>query len=86
MEKSKWSDVDYVRKYIEEKKYTPKTDMENLINMVLIHYEGELQDSDKDFYGVEDDREYPQSLMINIKDLDVYVNDNGGLEEFDYYS
>lgn len=86
MKKNKWSDMDYVRNYIEEKKYIPKTDIENLTIMVILYYEGELKDSGKEFYAIEDKREYPQNLMINTDDLDVYVNEHGGLEEFDYYS
>lgn len=85
MNKCNWNDVDYVREYIEGKKYTPETTMENLINMILNHYESELENDGKDFYAIEDKRDRIESLMINIEDLDVYVNKNGGLKEFDYY-
>lgn len=86
MNKNNWTDMDYVEDYIKGKEFTPKTSMENLIVNLILFYDGELQDSDMEFYAVEDKREYPQNLMINIGDLDAYVYDMGGLEEFDYYS
>ena len=85
MNKREWSDMDYVMNYIKEKKYVPKTDVENLATMLINHYDGELENSEKEFYAMEDKRTYPKNLMINIEDLDSYVYDSGGLEEFDYY-
>lgn len=85
-DKSKWSDIDYVKDYIRSKGYTPKTDLDNLAHMLINHYEGMLESENFECYAIPDNREFPNDLMIHIEDLDVYVSDSGGLEEFDYYS
>ena len=86
MNTKNWSDVDHIKNYINKKGYIPKTDLENLVHMIIAYYEGDLQDNGKEYYAIEDSRKPPYSLMINIEDLDAYIYDSGGLEEFDYYT
>ena len=64
--------------WIREQGYEPKTSMENLITMILLHYEGEVEDGESS-YNIENgnfDGTY-------IEAAQVYVQDNG-LAEFDY--
>lgn len=82
--KEKWCDMDYVAAWIRSVGYEPKTSMENLINMILAHYDNDEFYEDRMYYAVEDNREYPDNLMVFMPDIEAYVEDNGGLEEFDY--
>jgi hypothetical protein len=43
--------------------------MENLIDMIFLHYEGECEEEDKEF---------------NVEDCMEYVMNSGGIEMFDY--
>lgn len=80
-----WCDMDYMAAWIKNIGYQPKTSMENLINMILIHYDYDEFHEERNYYAIEDNREYPHCLMVFIPDVATYVDDNGGLEEFDYY-
>lgn len=81
----KWNDYDYMAWYIRKVGYEPKTDMENLISMVLLHYEAYLEEHEVVSYVDDEDRRpYPMCLMINWNDVGVFVNESGGWEEFDY--
>lgn len=75
-----WCDFDYMANWIRnECRYTPETEMENLISNVLAAYAEELEDSGLTYYC------YPtHSLMVNVDDVKEYVRDCGGLREFDY--
>lgn len=84
-QENKWCDYDYVAAWIKSVGYEPKTSMENLIEMVLSYYDIDEFHINRDYYAIEDNREYPNNLMIFIPDIEAYVRDNGGLEEFDYY-
>lgn len=78
--KEKWCDMDYVANLVMEHNYTPKTDMENLVSMTILHFEGETEDSSSGFfptYNCDD-------LMINIEGLAGFVEASGGFEAFDY--
>ena len=81
--KEKWCDMDYMADWIRSIGYEPKTSMENLIDMILAHYDLELEDYDRKFYT--DITESENDLMVSIEDVSCYVYDNGGLSEFDYY-
>ncbi len=76
----KWCDYDYMAVWIRSKNYTPKTTMENLIEMIFAHYDSEIEtgDSKYDWY-------LPDKEGIYTESCKEYVEDNGGLEEFDYY-
>jgi hypothetical protein len=53
----------------------------------LAYYEDDekYRENGYGYYKIKDKRKYPDNLMINIEDVSCYVNDNGGLKEFDYY-
>ena len=80
--KEKWGDYDYMANWIRSIRYEPKTSMENLIDMVLLHYDGCLDDEDKDFYT--DITKSENGFGISIADVSCFVEENGGLKEFDY--
>ena len=81
----KWSDYDYMAWYIRKVGYEPKTDMENLISIVLMNYKDYLDEHDVVSYvGDEDRRPYPMCLMVNWNDIGAFVEESGGWKEFDY--
>lgn len=76
--KEKWCDYDYMAAWIREQGYEPKTHIENLITMILLHYECEIEDGESS-YNTEDgnfDGTY-------IEAVQTYVQDNG-ISNFDY--
>lgn len=77
--KGKLCDYDYMAIWIRKHGYEPKTDMENLITMILLHYEGEIEDGESS-YDTENgnfDGTYAEAAQA-------FVMDSGGLVEFDY--
>lgn len=64
-----WTDCDYMAVWIRGKGYDPKTSMENLIDLIFLHYQGECEEEGKEF---------------NIEDCIEYVMNSGGIEMFDY--
>ncbi len=80
----KWCDMDYIANWIKQQGYLPKTSIENVSYKILDHYN--LEDFSNGYFEVEDNREYPDNLMINILDVAAYVEASGGIEEFDYVS
>lgn len=82
--KEKWCDYDYMAVWIRSKGYKPKTSMNNLITMILAHYDSTEEVNEKGYYGIKDTRKYPDNLMVNIPDIEEYVMEDGGLSEFDY--
>lgn len=81
--KNKWCDLDYVANWINESNYTPKTSLENLVEMIFAHYDGYLVDNNMEFYS--DIEESENGLMVSIKDISCFVEESGGCAEFDYY-
>lgn len=80
-----WCDLDYVASWIKEKGYKPKTSIENLCHMILGHYDYDENKVEQGYYAIKDEREYPDCLMVYMPDVEVYVEENGGFAEFDYY-
>lgn len=81
--KKEWCDCDYIASWINDLGYKPKTTIENLVEMIMSYYYGHLQDEDVCFYT---DIELSENgLMVSVEDISCFVNDNGGLKEFDYY-
>lgn len=80
--KDKWCDYDYVACWINSLGYKPNTSIENLVSMIVLYYDTYLEDNDADFYL--DMIESENDLMISIKDISAFVEDGGGLKEFDY--
>lgn len=59
--------------------YTPKTSIENLISMIVLSFDCD------DNYG-EFDAESGCGDGFTLKQCFQYIEDNGGYEEFDFYS
>lgn len=76
--KEKWCDYDYIAAWIREQGYEPKTDMENLITMILLYYEGEIEDGKSDY-----DTENGKFDGTYIEAVQTYVQDNG-ISNFDF--
>lgn len=76
--KEKWCDYDYMAAWIREQRYEPKTDMENLITMILLHYECEIEDEESSY-----DTANGNFDGTYIEAVQIYVQDNG-LVNFDY--
>lgn len=74
--KEKWCDMDRVAAWIMEQGYKPKTSMENLINMCILYFEGEMENEYAAAYDDDGD--------IMIENLAIFVEESGGLKEFDY--
>ena len=71
--KEKWCDMDYIAEWIRSCNYTIETDIENLINMILVQCE-ELEEI-----------RFNNNHKIIIDCIIEFVVDRGGLKEFDYY-
>lgn len=80
----KWCDCDYIANWVMNLGYNPKTNIENLVEMILSHYNCYLSNKDIEFY-IDKKKESENGLMISIEDVCCFVEDNGGLKEFDYY-
>lgn len=81
--KGKWCDYDYVANWIMELNYKPKTSIENLVEIIIAHYDGYLIDNNLTFYT--DIKKSENDSMISIEDINCFIRDSGGLKEFDYY-
>lgn len=81
--KNKWCDCDYVANWVRGLGYQPLTTIENLVWMVLSYYDNYLIDNDVNFYT--DIKESENDWMISIRDVSCFVEENGGLREFDYW-
>ena len=81
-------EANYVRYYSDIEKeiiadgYTPKTSMENLISMIILYFDCD------DNYGEFDEESgcggYGEGFTLER--CFQYIDDNGGYEEFDFYS
>lgn len=67
--KEKWCDYDHMANWIRSNGYKPKTGMNNLIDMIVLHYEGECEEENKEF---------------DVEECMEYVMSSGGIEMFDY--
>ena len=75
-------DMDIIANMIMEDGYKPKTDLENLIIMVLLLFESETEDSSSEFFPTYDF----ETMAINADGLKRFVYASGGWKEFDYYA
>lgn len=81
--KDKWCDYDYVAAWVMEMKYSPKTTIENIVKMIVAHYDSYLSDNNIEFYtDIEVSENEP---MISVEDVASFVVESGGLKEFDYW-
>lgn len=65
----KWCAYDHMAVWIRGTGYKIKTTMENLITMILLHFTNELEETNTEF---------------DIENCKNYVENSGGLAEFDY--
>lgn len=77
----KWCDYDTMAAWIREHGYEPKTSMENLIDMIFAHYECETENDKNSIYHPNNFIDCKNPWISGCK---VYVEDNGGVEEFNY--
>lgn len=75
-------DMDCVAELILASGYKPNTDLENLVCMLILHFEGETEDSSSEFFPTYNFK----SMTINIDGLKNFVEASGGFKAFDYYS
>lgn len=81
--KEKWCDCDYVAAWIKDMGYKPKTNIENLVEMIITAYDLYLTDNEVEFYS--DINKPENGSMISIVDIDCFIKEQGGLKEFDFY-
>lgn len=81
---NEWCDCDYVAAWVKNIGYKPKTSMENLVNKILAHYDLWLEYNHRSFYTDIEVSENQDGYMISTKDVSYFVEENGGLKEFDY--
>ena len=67
--KEKWCAYDHMAVWIRSKGYEPLTTMRYLIDMIMLHYEGECEEQDKEF---------------SVEGCIRFVEESGGIREFDY--
>lgn len=79
--KEEWCDYDYMAVWIREQEYEPKTSIKNLIEMMFLHYECEIEDDKNSIYHSNNFRDCQDPWISACK---AYVEESGGLEEFDY--
>lgn len=77
--KEKWCDFDRVADYVVKQGYVPKTSLENLVVMLVLHFEGAIEDEES-WFGPELDK----NGTYNVGGLAAYIETTGGLKEFDY--
>ena len=81
---NKWCDYDYIAAWIKNVGYKPKTSIENVTKMVIAHYDLYREEHEGAFYTDIEKSENQDGWMISTKDVSCFVEENGGLEEFDY--
>ena len=69
--KERWCMYDYMADAIRKTKYEIKTSMENLIDMIFLHAECNIECGE-------------EINMDDVVDIMEWVNESGGLKEFDY--
>lgn len=67
--KENWCACDHIAAWIRSKEYEPQTTMENLISMILIHYENEYEEKNQEF---------------TVEGCIEFIEASGGIREFDY--
>lgn len=77
--KDKWCDYDCMASWIRQQGYVPKTSMENLISMIFVYYEGEIGNHVSDY-----DTESGNFEGTYVEACQAFVEDSGGISEFDY--
>ena len=83
--KEKWCDYDYVANWIRSTDYEIKTTMENLATMIFLYYDMALEsdEENKGYYSAPYES-CTEDYAPNMADIICYVEENGGLKEFDF--
>ena len=71
---SRWNDMDRVAHWIESQGYEPRTSMENLVVVLMLHFEGDCE---------TENRDYPSSDEL-VEQIAIFVEQSGTLRDFDY--
>ena len=79
-----WCDYDYIASWIKSLGYKPKTSIENLTIMIVSHYDFYKAEYNRDFFTDIEKSENQDGWMISTKDVSCFVENYGGLQEFDY--
>lgn len=74
--KEKWCFMDYMAAWIRKQNYTIKTDMENLIIMAEEHHHVFNEDGSISCF---------KDIDKWAEDVQLFIEQSGGLQEFDYY-
>lgn len=73
-------DCDRIADWILEKGYTPKTTIENLVEKIILHF-----DCPDNFGDYDEETGFGgYGECFTIEECKRYVEDSGGIEEFDY--
>lgn len=79
--RKKWCDYDWLAKWIVDSGYKTKTTIENLVHMIILHFD--CCDNYGDFDANTGCGGYGEGFSIN--ECKRYVAESGGFSEFDYY-
>jgi hypothetical protein len=80
--KEKWCDYDVMANHLRNTGYEIKTNMENLITMIFLHYECQIEIDEKGYFEIENRNK--DGCSLNLADIICYVEASGGIKEFDY--
>lgn len=74
-------DCDRIADWVREKGYEPKTNIENLVQMIITHFDN------PDHYGEYDAETGCGGYgdEFTIEECKRYVEESGGIKEFDYF-
>ena len=74
-------DCDRIADWIKEKDYKPKTTIENLVQMIITHFDS------PDHYGKYDTETGcgGYGKEFTVEECKRYVEESGGFKEFDYF-
>lgn len=74
-------DCDRIADWVREKGYEPKTNIENLVQMIIAHFDS------PDHYGEYDAETGCGGYgdEFTIEECKRYVEESGGIKEFDYF-
>lgn len=82
--KEKWCDIDYIANWVRQRQYNPVVSMERLCLNMYESYGQFLDNNAEPYYAAIDPRPYPDCLMIFMPDFVMYIQENGGFQEYDY--
>lgn len=78
LDKSSWTDVDYIKYYL-NKNFCNVSDFKSLSIFMINSFYDDINKSKLEFYKIKNYKEYPYNLMIDLFDFDLWVKDQGGV-------